>query len=436
MDDVLVAGRRDDAVREVAAVAARPRRRGGPRRARRTRASTVGAIDAAYVGNGGRRARDRPGDDPRPGDAAAARHRGHPDLQRRERLRVRVERAAPRLAGRRGRDARRRAVPRAPRSSRTRTRRVGMAAIGTAVDVEAQAEMAEALGGDAATPRKRSFFMDIYAGMARAYMQHSGATARHFAEVVVKNQHNGARNPRAQYGGELTVEDVLGSRADRRPAHAADVLADLRRRGRGRARRRARGRPPAARLARASAPRSCVSGNRHDKADPSAGLGGRARRARPTSRRAWAPTISTAPRSTTPARPPSSSSTSSSAWRRPAAARSCSSRAAPGWTATCPSTRAAGCSARATRSARPASRRSARPTWQLRGEAGDAPGRRRPRRADPERRRLARGGLRRHVRPHPHRRLRRPPCGAVGRAASPETPSAASVASASVAPDR
>src|SRR4051794_22664837 len=45
---------------------------------------------------------------------------------------------------------------------------VGMAAIGTAVDVEMRAEMAELLGsGDDSA--NRSFFMDIYAGMARDY---------------------------------------------------------------------------------------------------------------------------------------------------------------------------------------------------------------------------------------------------------------------------
>ena len=41
---------------------------------------------------------------------------------------------------------------------------VGMAAIGTAVDVELQAEMAAALGAGGDDGGKRSFFMDIYAG--------------------------------------------------------------------------------------------------------------------------------------------------------------------------------------------------------------------------------------------------------------------------------
>jgi acetyl-CoA acetyltransferase len=82
-------------------------------------------------------------------------------------------------------------------------------AIGTAVDLEQRAEMEQRLGtpGD-----KRSFFMDIYAGMARDYMARSGATAQDFAGVVVKNQAHGALNPKAQYGGSLTIEDVLASR--------------------------------------------------------------------------------------------------------------------------------------------------------------------------------------------------------------------------------
>jgi acetyl-CoA acetyltransferase len=54
--------------------------------------------------------------------------------------------------------------------------------------------------------------MDIYAGMARDYMARSGATAEDFARVVVKNQHHGALNPNAQYGGDVSVEEVLASR--------------------------------------------------------------------------------------------------------------------------------------------------------------------------------------------------------------------------------
>jgi acetyl-CoA acetyltransferase len=87
---------------------------------------------------------------------------------------------------------------------------VGMAAIGTAVDIElrVQDEASAASAGQA----PRSLFMDIYAEMARDYMTRSGASAEDFAAVVVKNQHNGGLNPRAQYGGDLTVKQVLSSR--------------------------------------------------------------------------------------------------------------------------------------------------------------------------------------------------------------------------------
>jgi acetyl-CoA acyltransferase len=78
------------------------------------------------------------------------------------------------------------------------------AAIGQAMDVELVA-----FDGVAS---ERSPLMDAYAESARDYMRASGATARDFAAVAVKNQGNGRRNPLAQYGGELTVEQVLAAR--------------------------------------------------------------------------------------------------------------------------------------------------------------------------------------------------------------------------------
>jgi acetyl-CoA acetyltransferase len=151
---------------------------------------------------------------------------------------------------------------------------VGLAAIGTAVDVEARAEMAAAMGTE--PDPKRSFFMDIYAAMTKEYMSRSGAKVEHFADVVVKNQHNGALNPRAQYGAELTVDDVLAAREIVWPltllmcspisdGAAAIVLAS------SRARRRLNARPGP--RVRASV---VVSGNRHDSGDPRAGSTGRA----------------------------------------------------------------------------------------------------------------------------------------------------------------
>jgi acetyl-CoA acetyltransferase len=151
---------------------------------------------------------------------------------------------------------------------------VGMKAIGTAVDVEMMAEMADKLGSSEATGN-RSFFMDIYAGMAKSYMEFSGATQEHFAKIVVKNQHNGARNARAQYGSELSVQDVLDSRTIVDPltllmcspisdGAAAVILASED------AMRRVGGRGPRIRAS------VVVSGNVHDKNEPMSGSAGRA----------------------------------------------------------------------------------------------------------------------------------------------------------------
>lgn len=152
----------------------------------------------------------------------------------------------------------------------------GMDAIGTAVDIELAAEMAEQMNNDGESS-KRSFFMDLYAKWTKEYMERSGATPEHFAQVVVKNQHNGARNPRAQYGSELTVEEVLAAREVVWPltlfmcspisdGAAAVVLA-----GDGVA-KRANGSTPKIRAS------VLVSGNAHDSADPTAGSSGRAAR--------------------------------------------------------------------------------------------------------------------------------------------------------------
>ena len=97
------------------------------------------------------------------------------------------------------------------------------AAIGTAVDLDNLVAAREALtktllgtGGAEVMPEKKgggkSPFMDVYAGMTRQYMERSGATPEDFARIAVKNQANGKLNPKAQYGGDVTVEEVLASR--------------------------------------------------------------------------------------------------------------------------------------------------------------------------------------------------------------------------------
>jgi acetyl-CoA acetyltransferase len=59
---------------------------------------------------------------------------------------------------------------------------------------------------------KGSVFMDIYAQVARDYLARSGATEADLAEVSVKAHRHGALNPKAQYGGRVTVDEVLASR--------------------------------------------------------------------------------------------------------------------------------------------------------------------------------------------------------------------------------
>jgi acetyl-CoA acetyltransferase len=57
-----------------------------------------------------------------------------------------------------------------------------------------------------------SGFMDVYAQMARDYMERSGATERDFAAVSVKSHANGALNPSAQYRDRVGIDEVLASR--------------------------------------------------------------------------------------------------------------------------------------------------------------------------------------------------------------------------------
>ncbi len=107
------------------------------------------------------------------------------------------------------------------------------AAIGTAVDLDSIGAAKDALNrqllapmpdagsplpvtADGPAPKQggggKSPFMDIYAAMTRHYMSQSGASALDFARIAVKNQGNGKLNPKAQYGADVTVEEVLASR--------------------------------------------------------------------------------------------------------------------------------------------------------------------------------------------------------------------------------
>lgn len=78
-------------------------------------------------------------------------------------------------------------------------------AIGRGLDVETYAD------GDA--PTGRSAFMELYASLARDYLERTGCTRRVFAEVAAKNYRHGAANELAQFGADLDADDVLASRS-------------------------------------------------------------------------------------------------------------------------------------------------------------------------------------------------------------------------------
>lgn len=86
-------------------------------------------------------------------------------------------------------------------------------AIGTAVDLERLEQLERDLYGSEAVPEgDRSFFMDVYADMAKRYMARSGATEADFAAVAVKSHDHARHNPIAQYRNQVTAEEVLASR--------------------------------------------------------------------------------------------------------------------------------------------------------------------------------------------------------------------------------
>ncbi|MFC9837898.1 thiolase family protein [Rhodococcus sp. NPDC127530] len=91
-------------------------------------------------------------------------------------------------------------------------RRRPFEALLTGVDLERREDL-DRFVYNGADPGSGSLFMDIYARLAGQYMDLSGATARDFAKIVVKNHHHGSLNPHAQYRNEVTVDEVLGSRA-------------------------------------------------------------------------------------------------------------------------------------------------------------------------------------------------------------------------------
>jgi len=54
-------------------------------------------------------------------------------------------------------------------------------------------------------------FAGVYAQMASAYLDATGATAEHLSQVAVKNHSNGAKNPDAHLAFECSLEDAVGA---------------------------------------------------------------------------------------------------------------------------------------------------------------------------------------------------------------------------------
>jgi len=57
----------------------------------------------------------------------------------------------------------------------------------------------------------QSFFMDIYAAMARQHMRAYGTTQRQIASAAAKNHAHSTMNPLAQYQKDMSIDDVLES---------------------------------------------------------------------------------------------------------------------------------------------------------------------------------------------------------------------------------
>jgi acetyl-CoA C-acetyltransferase/acetyl-CoA acyltransferase len=65
-------------------------------------------------------------------------------------------------------------------------------------------------------------FPGVFALLTKRYMHEHGTTQEQLAEVAVKNQHHGSLNPRAHFGEDATVDDVLESPIIADPFHLMD----------------------------------------------------------------------------------------------------------------------------------------------------------------------------------------------------------------------
>ena len=69
-------------------------------------------------------------------------------------------------------------------------------------------------------------FANYYAMYAQSHMTKFGTTSEQLAEVAVKNHHYGAKNEKAMFQKEITIERVLESRIISSPLHLFDCCAN------------------------------------------------------------------------------------------------------------------------------------------------------------------------------------------------------------------
>lgn len=58
----------------------------------------------------------------------------------------------------------------------------------------------------------RTFFMEIYASMAKAHMKRFGTTQEQMAAIASKNHYHASLNPKCHYNKEMSVEEIMSGR--------------------------------------------------------------------------------------------------------------------------------------------------------------------------------------------------------------------------------
>ena len=79
-------------------------------------------------------------------------------------------------------------------------------------DIEATRRLIGRAPSEGTDDGARSFFMDLYASIARLHMKRYGTTQRQIAAAAAKNHWHSTMNPLAQYRVDMSVEEVLADK--------------------------------------------------------------------------------------------------------------------------------------------------------------------------------------------------------------------------------